>query len=245
MKPNRCVFSPSSNCINKSDLLPHLDITHSHILLSPNLVGSYSLGSLSSSLTRVAEGRISGAELHAEIAEHWPRVKPSPLTAFIGHIFRSLEAAFFGSKIKTFGAVWPALTAGYFDCIFQAEIPISRGSILWHKKWGIWSCLTKVDLALTSGLTADFTAAFDWVWLDCFGLTLTILEGQIGLLLTELLGGHFGATLTNVDFLVKATINCWFWHDCFGQVILIFVLSLSANLLKNNKKNLIKGFSPH
>lgn len=44
--------------------------------------------------------------------------------------------------------------------------------------------------------------------MDYFGLTLTLLEGRIGLLLTKLLGGSFVADLTNVDFLVRVAVDC-------------------------------------
>lgn len=44
--------------------------------------------------------------------------------------------------------------------------------------------------------------------MDCFGLTLTLLEGRIALLLTKLLGGCFVVDLTNVDFLVRVVVHC-------------------------------------
>ena len=56
-------------------------------------------------------------------------------------------------------------------------------------------------------MTAEITAYFDWVDLAVLGLTLTPLAGRILLLLTELLGGNFGAALTNVDFLIRAALT--------------------------------------
>jgi len=80
------------------------------------------------------------------------------------------------------------------------------------------------------------------VWSIYFGLTLTLLEDQIYLLLTELLGGHFGATLTSVDFWVRVAVDYWFVSIVFGQVNLILVLSRSVELLRNDKRICSKGF---
>lgn len=76
-------------------------------------------------------------------------------------------------------------------------------------------------------LTAEITAAFNYVDWAIFGLTLTLLEGWILLLLNKLLGGHFGVALTIVDFLVRAVINCWFDRTILGKLIwYLYSLSL-------------------
>ena len=53
-KPNGRVSSPTTNCINRSDLTPHLDIHHSHILLSLFIKLVRTTWAASLSLTRAA-----------------------------------------------------------------------------------------------------------------------------------------------------------------------------------------------
>jgi len=70
------------------------------------------------------------------------------------------------------------------------------------------------------------------------------MEGRIELLLTKLLGGHFGATLTTIDFFIRATLITdlagLFWACIFDictlSLSLSHLLEYPSELLKNNKK---------
>ena len=85
-------------------------------------------------------------------------------------------------------------------------------------------------VALTFWFDYKITTNFEWVNQARFGLTLTPLAGYILLLLTKLIGGHFGVALTIVDFLVSIALTVDL-EKLFGHVFLIFILSLSLSLL--------------
>ena len=153
-KPNGCVSSPTVNCINTSDLTPHLassSLTHSSLSFSHwfiQLLGNLSLSNV------WKKDEFSRLNCRTKISSSRPS-----LTSVDQGVIDQLWLQFLEDILF----------------LFRPHF--------WHKNWGNMGSLTSADFMVDFSFTVEnynkFSLIFHQVWSSYFRMNLTSCSGRV------------------------------------------------------------------
>ncbi len=143
MKPNRCVSSPSTTCINRSDLSPHLGITHLITYLSLSSLDWFVQLGGSFSLLRMCGKR--------------PNFWDCSLAEFLGLFAGRISGKQTSVDQGLFDLCWLRPWGHNFDF---------GDRIHWHRNQGDWDNLTRVDFGVDFKFDCrNYKSVFSLLWL--------------------------------------------------------------------------------